>query len=168
MSNRWIWLALALPLACIVLAVARAELFVQRAQELSLPIQGYDPRDLLQGHYLQFRLAVSTAHGAEACASGECCLCLMRVQGQLPADTSVSTCREARGACSAALPLSAAERSWRFYVPESQARELEQALRAAHAEGRAYAVLAIERSGEARVRELRLAGKRYGSGLGAR
>lgn len=165
MSNKLMWLALALPLATITLAVARAELFLHRAQEFSFPIQGYDPRDLLHGHYIQFRLGVDTARDGDECAHDACCLCLTREQSKASPSTGVTTCTDAHARCDGALPLEAATRSWRFYVAEGQARDIERALADAHALGRAFAVLAIDRAGGARVRELRLDGKRYGSGL---
>jgi uncharacterized membrane-anchored protein len=164
-SNRLTWLALALPLAAITLAVARAELFLHRAQEFSFPIQGYDPRDLLQGHYIQFRLTLDTAHDADECAQDACCLCLTRAHGQPVPSTAVTTCAQAHVRCESALPLEAAERSWRFYVAEGQARDIERALRDAHELGRAFAVLAIEPAGGARVSGLQLDGQRYGSGI---
>lgn len=162
MSNKRVWLALVLPLLAISVAIARAELFLRRAQEVSLPIQGYDPRDLLHGHYIQFQLAVQTTQNAEQCARAACCLCLTNTHAQ-QASTQVLSCTQAHAQCAAALPLQAAQRSWRFYVAEAQAREIERALRDAHAVGRAFAVLAVQPSGEARVRELRLDGQRYSS-----
>ena len=166
-SRTLIWLALALPLLMIGLAIARAELFLRRAQELSLPIQGYDPRDLLHGHYIQFRLALEPAPDDAACSAETCCLCLTRVPGQMAAHSMRLPCSEVRSACAGSLPLSAAQRSWRFYVPEERAQEIERALRDAHAVGRAFAVLAIEPRGEARVRELVLSGRHYGSAVAA-
>jgi hypothetical protein len=170
MSRKFVWLALVLPLLVIVLAMARAELFLHGAQEFKLPIEGYDPRDLLQGRYLQFRLALDREHGLEreACAPGTpCCWCLTRVPGQPAARAELASCTSARAQCGGALPLSAAEKPFRFYVPESQAPALERALGEARLTRRAFAVLAIDPSGEARVSELSLNGKSYTSHPGA-
>jgi len=151
------WIALALPLLAIGLGVVRAELFLRRAHELVLPIQGYDPRDLLHRHYIQFRLALEHTSDRSSCAGEACCLCLMR------GSSEVRACSEVRSGCDAFLPLEAAERSWRFYVPEARALDLERALREAHARGRAFAVFAVQGSGQARVQALQLDGERYGS-----
>lgn len=167
MNRKLVWLALALPLLVIVLAIARAELFLRGAQQFSLPIQGYDPRDLLQGRYLQFRLALDREHGLEreACGSDTqaCCWCLTHVPGQESARAELAMCTTARAQCSGALPLTAAERPFRFYVPEAQAPAMERALGEARLTHQAFAVFAIDPSGEARVSELSLAGKRYNS-----
>jgi hypothetical protein len=167
MTRKLVWFALALPLLTVVLAVARAELFLRGAQEFSLPIQGYDPRDLLQGRYLQFRLALDREHALEreACApaSQACCWCLTHVPGQESARAELATCSTARAQCSGALPLSAADAPFRFYVPEAQAPSMERALGEARLTHQAFAVFAIDPKGEARVGELSLAGKRYSS-----
>ena len=167
MSRNLIRIALVLPLVVIVLAIARAELFLRQSAEFTLPIGGYDPRDLLHGHYLQFRLVLDAEHTEEreACDAGKeaCCWCLTRTQDTPAARAERAMCRTARELCDGALPLSAAERAFRFYVPEAQARSLERELMDARAADNAYATFALDQNGEARVRELTLAGKRYTS-----
>jgi uncharacterized membrane-anchored protein len=54
MSRRVTLVAVALPLLAIVLGIVRAERFLGRTRDFVLEIGGYDPRDLLRGHYLQF------------------------------------------------------------------------------------------------------------------
>jgi uncharacterized membrane-anchored protein len=166
-SRNVIRVALVLPLLVVVFAIARAELFLKQSTELTLPIGGYDPRDLLQGHYLQFRLVLDAEHTEEreACDANReaCCWCLTRTQDTPAARAERATCRSARELCDGALPLQAADRSFRFYVPESQAHALENELRDARAADNAYATFALDQNGEARVRALTLAGKRYTS-----
>lgn len=158
--------ALVLPLLVIVLAIARAELFLRQASEFSLPIGGYDPRDLLQGRYLQFRLLLDAEHTEEreACdaSTQACCWCLTVVP-DAAARAERATCSTAQELCDGALPLAAADKPFRFYVPESQARTMERALIDARAADAAFAVFAIDQEGEARVRELRLNGRSYTS-----
>jgi uncharacterized membrane-anchored protein len=166
-SRNVLRVALVLPLLVIVLAIARAELFLRQASEFTLPIGGYDPRDLLQGHYLQFRLVLDAEHTEEreACdASKEaCCWCLSHTHDTTAARAERATCHSARELCEGALTLKAADRNFRFYIPEAQATILEQELRDARAADNAYATFALDQNGEARVRELTLAGKRYTS-----
>ena len=167
MPRRWIALAVALPVVVIVLAIVRAELFLRQATEFSLPIGGYDPRDLLQGRYLQFRLLLDAQHTEEreACdaKTQACCWCLTHVDDAATAHAQRSTCSTARELCDGSLPLSAADKQYRFYVPERQAPTLERALIDARAAEAAFAVFAIDQEGEARVRELRLNGRSYAS-----
>ena len=170
-SRNLIRIALVLPLLVIVLAIARAELFLRQSSEFTLPIAGYDPRDLLHGHYLQFRFVLDAEHTEEreACDAEKeaCCWCLTRTQDTPAARAERATCYSARELCDAALPLPAAGRSFRFYVPEAQARSLEIELRDARAAENAYATFALDQNGEVRVLELTLAGKRYTSLPGA-
>lgn len=47
--------ALLLPLAVLAYSWASTYRLAQQGQEWLIPIQGYDPRDLLRGHYVQYR-----------------------------------------------------------------------------------------------------------------
>lgn len=171
MPRKLVWVALALPLAVIVLAIARAELFLHQSSEFSLPIGGYDPRDLLQGRYLQFRLLLDADHTEEreACDADTqaCCWCLTRVPDAPAAHAQRARCHTAQELCDGALPLAAAAQPFRFYVPEAQASSMERALIDARTAEAAFAVFAIDQEGEARVRELRLNGRSYVSLPGA-
>jgi uncharacterized membrane-anchored protein len=140
---------------------------LRQSSEFSLAIGGYDPRDLLQGRYLQFRLLLDTEHSEEreACDANKqaCCWCLTRVHDAAAARAERATCRTARELCEGALPVTTADNNFRFYVPETQASTMERALGEARAADAAYAVFAIDPEGQARVLELRLSGKRYTS-----
>lgn len=47
--------ALLLPLIVLAYSWASTHRLAQQGQEWLIPIQGYDPRDLLRGHYVQYR-----------------------------------------------------------------------------------------------------------------
>ncbi|WP_176598591.1 MULTISPECIES: GDYXXLXY domain-containing protein [Sphingobium] len=51
------WLAVALVLPLVVLGISWAATYrlAQQGQEWLIPIRGYDPRDLLRGHYVQYQ-----------------------------------------------------------------------------------------------------------------
>lgn len=49
--------ALLLPLAILGISWATTWRAAQQGQDWLIPIQGYDPRDLLRGHYVQYRYA---------------------------------------------------------------------------------------------------------------
>lgn len=164
MSRNLRWLALLLPLVAIVVAIARAELFVRHAQEFTLAIAGYDPRDLLKGRYIQFTIALAD-DASRACSSAEpaCCLCVTRQSHGGAARIARAGCARAQASCDAWLPIERASKPYRFYVPESKATQIEHELLQALRAGDAFAVFAIERDGEARVRALRLRGRSYGA-----
>src|SRR5262249_56540913 len=94
MSRRVTPVAAALPLLVIVLGIVRAERFLGRTRDFVFEIGGYDPRDLLRGHYLQFRLTADPLPQREACVDdpqGTCCLCLTRAPPRQPSQVERAT-----------------------------------------------------------------------------
>src|SRR5262245_25464140 len=131
MSRRFTMVAVALPLLAIVLGIVRAERFLGRTRDFVFEIGGYDPRDLLRGHYLQFRLMADPLPQREACVDdpqGTCCLCLTRAQPGHVSQVERVTCATARTECDAWLPLGVLARPYRYYVPEESAKELQNRL----------------------------------------
>ena len=53
-ENRWLQLAVVLPMIGLLVLVARAEVLLRSGESFRIAIKGYDPRDLLHGHYLQY------------------------------------------------------------------------------------------------------------------
>ena len=162
MSRRFALVAVTLPLLAIVLGIVRAQLFLRHANDFVLEVGGYDPRDLLRGHYLRFLLRVDPLHDREPCdESGgqECCLCLMRGTERQVAAAERATCDTARTQCDGVLPIRALSDSYRYYVPEDQAAELERRLQEGMQRRTATAVVAVDPGGSAQVRELRIDGE---------
>src|SRR5262245_22959816 len=102
MPRSLVGIAVGLPVLAIVLGIARAELTFARTKDFTFEITGYDPRDLLRGHYLQFRLQLDQATTREDCnsAAGSCCLCLTQLAGKPVPQIERATCSTAR-ACDA-------------------------------------------------------------------
>lgn len=172
-SLRFRWLAALLPVVGLLALVARSELARQGA-EFRLAIVGYDPRDLIAGHYLRYRFELDW-QGESSCGGGGssaltgnaapapsalphlqsgCCLCLTH-QGQPPATPAVRqlSCAEVRG-CDGWLYSEQLQSPQRHYVPEERAQELERALR----ERKAAVDVVTSPSGTAAVGELYLDG----------
>ena len=161
MSRRFTLAAVALPLLAIVLGIVRAERFLGRTRDFVFEIGGYDPRDLLRGHYLQFTLRVEPLPQREACVDepqGTCCLCVTRAQPGQVSQVERATCTTSRAACDASLPLSVLAQPYRYYVPEEHVKALEERMRDAMRRQGARAVVAVDSRGDARVRELRIDG----------
>jgi hypothetical protein len=161
MSRRVVLVAVVLPVLAIALGIVRAELLLRRAPDFVLEMDGYDPRDLLRGHYLQFTLRVDPLAEREPCDAaerGRCCVCLTRAGPGVLSAAARSSCATARAACDGALPLEMLARSYRFYVPEKRALELERQARDAVARGAAHAAFALDADGVVRVREVRIDG----------
>lgn len=77
--------ALALPVAALAYSWAGTHHMAQQGQEWLVPVRGYDPRDLLRGHYVQYRYdwpwdsTERSADGQVPIAVGQLC-----VEGQAP------------------------------------------------------------------------------------
>lgn len=55
MNNSKLAFALLIPLITLFGIILKTEVDVQQSVKIRVPIAGYDPRDLLKGHYLEFR-----------------------------------------------------------------------------------------------------------------
>jgi uncharacterized membrane-anchored protein len=124
--------ALLLPLIGFGASWAMTHQKAQQGTDWDVPIAGYDPRDLLRGHYIQYRYEWP---GITADENGNWhwfqTLC---VEGNAPTITRVSRLEnEAEAKCDAIVR---APRdgmtdliTGRFYVPQTRAREYEDRLR---------------------------------------
>jgi hypothetical protein len=140
---------------------------LSRTRDFVFEIGGYDPRDLLRGHYLQFVLHANSLPVREPCdddVSDLCCVCLTRVEGETLSRTE-RACATARATCDGVLPIRSLAQVQRYYVPEQRAAELEQRLREAMQRRTADAVVAIDAEGDANVRELRIDGEPIPGGV---
>jgi hypothetical protein len=137
-ETRWLQAAVMLPLLGLLVVIARAEVRLRSGVGYVVAIQGYDPRDLLHGHYLQYSFDFDW-QGESTCGDlrgpkpvaldTRCCVCLSPGTSQPRARQvrcdQVAGCDWLAGAALAP-PL-------RYFVPERQASELEEALRGHHA-----------------------------------
>jgi uncharacterized membrane-anchored protein len=160
-------LAVALPVLVVIIGIVRAELYFAGSRDVTFEIAGYDPRDLLRGRYLQFRLRVEESPALEACKGPDCCLCLRLRGRETPPLTARASCATARRECVAALPTRYVDQQLRYYVPELEASNLEQQLMDAMQHRAAQVVLAIDGEGRAEVRALKLWGREIPGAVGA-
>lgn len=102
MSRKVLMVALLLPLLVILLGIAKAEWHLAHARTWAFDITGYDPRDLLRGHYLQYRLVLHESEPLEPCREdlGEaCCFCLTATAANAPPKVQRARCERARASC---------------------------------------------------------------------
>jgi hypothetical protein len=114
--------ALLLPLVGTAGLIVRGEIALG-GREWRFPIRGFDPRDLLRGRYLTYRILWGETDGEPPCE--RCCLCLERESGEQVV-TRIE-CSEA-SRCDARLAVDDVEDLQRFYVPETHATALERAV----------------------------------------
>lgn len=98
MKNKLLAMVLAIPFICLLGWVGILSYQCVSGQEIKVSVMGYDPRDLLSGHYIQYQIDWDKTD----CGQFEGAKC--------PID---EFCRQARWG-----------RQCRFYVPEKNARQL--------------------------------------------
>ncbi|HPE59141.1 MAG: GDYXXLXY domain-containing protein [Thiothrix sp.] len=131
-------------------------------ETLVLPIQGFDPRDLLKGHYLQFRIDYGLKSDTGCPASDiSASLCLAPEVRVYPEDELPPACqRFIRGNCDGSERfLTGLER---FYIPETDAKELENLIRQPDT---GELVISLNPQGEARIRDLLINGRPWREAL---
>jgi len=151
--------AVVLPVLLLGLMIGRAEWQLAHSRTWHFAIRGYDPRDLLRGHYMRFRLELPVAETIESCsvASGECCYCL-EPSNEVEPRITLARCETARDVCDAFVDARALQSLDRFYIPEEGRGEMERVLRAAAVEDRAHLAVAVSRTGEPMIEALLIDG----------
>jgi len=155
-------LAVALPVLLIAGGIARSEYAVHNRPTFRFAVEGYDPRDLLRGRYLQYRVKLDRQPALDACdeSVGEsCCLCVTRGAPSAGATVAPARCETARASCDAALDAHVYDEPQRQYISELAAPKLEQRFRDAAAANRAFVVVSIDAAGEPHVQHLELFGE---------
>ena len=159
MINKKLLLAVMIPFILLCLLIARAEYHLSMGTQWDFAITGYDPRDLLRGHSLRFRVAYDWQESQNE-RSGEvgCSYCLTDVGKLVPkvqiVDTAIAKqCNGFMQYDDLQEPLN------RFYIPETQARLAEDLLHQARIDNTAYLRLSINKKGEPRIVDLLIDGQ---------
>ena len=177
-------IAAILPVLGIAALIVRAEVKVRTGVEWLLGIEGYDPRDLLSGHFLRYRYAF-VWEGEDSCGdqppddgpalswrgrrspvpgtAAGCCVCLLRRgEGLVEPGARLVRCDEVEDQrCDGALQADDVIDPQKYFVPEDRALALEQALR-----GRTAAVsVSLRRGAPPAVKDLYLDGKPWREAL---
>jgi hypothetical protein len=124
-------LALVLPILGLVALIVRSEFVAESGTKWILAIHPYDPRDLLRGHYLRYRIDWRW-DGAQSCEGGwdECCYCLhgnVAAPPEEPTVEMVSCGAVAR--CASWFPRRREENLSQFFIPEDREESLTRAIR---------------------------------------
>jgi hypothetical protein len=134
MSKQRSWIAAALlflPVIALAMMVYCNYADKAKARIWTMDIEGYDPRDLMYGHYLMFRFADRYGVDYNACKGDyeNCCVCLGTDAKQAVAAKAME-CKAAKLQCPEAHPrLPKFLSMTRYYVPEDAAKDLEGVLR---------------------------------------
>lgn len=154
MKNKKVLFAVALPFVVLCLLIVRAEYHIRQGEQWSFELQGYDPRDLLRGHYLRLRVSYDMDRGASACKAGEeCCLCLNKTEARVP-KVHETSCAVAKAQCDGFMLSSSRNSLSRYYIPETEARRAEKILAEAGSKRAAFLNVSINDQGEPAITDL--------------
>jgi len=176
--------ALALPLLALAALIGEQEAMLSGAAVLNVPVRGYDPRDLLHGHYIQGQLdweweQEPAAAGSYAGVDGAACVLaadapkprLRFIASWKAGDRAGDDCRmiiagrgwSGQGRIAARFVpanLDAGGGQVRLFVPEDRATDLEQLL--IERPGAFTVDLAVKPDGSASIKALRVDGQLLG------
>ena len=151
LNNRWtLLLALMLPIAVLAANVWLSHQQREHGATVVLPIQGFDPRDLLSGHYLTYEIdyGISADTGCPA-SDIEAAVCLTPRAQVFPSDELPANCTQfISGNCdNNARFITKLER---FYIPEQYAKPLEKYVQ----NNQGKLVISLDGTGSAAIRDL--------------
>ncbi len=155
-------LALSLPIAMLAAMVLHHHWMRAHGQRIELPISGYDPRDLLAGHYLRYRVD----YGVDACGATPnlpaASICLEPRRAFVPSDRPGNCSLYLRGRCRLGRFEAGIER---YYLPQTDAATMERLVRQHHAALR----LSVTPDGDAAIVALLIDGRPWrGTGHAAK
>lgn len=158
-----VWLQrvfLSLPLVGFLGAIGLAEAARAGAPRYELCIEGFDPRDLVRGHYLLYRFVTSPLHGGATApspkpASADHLACVSVGSDGTASLVTFSPDEAQPTTCKVLLPRSFVDAPHRFYVQEDKGSELEGFVR----EGRASVEVVIPRGASPSATALLIDGK---------
>jgi len=142
MNHRLLLVAVIAPILGLIALIGRAELNLRGGREWHLPITGYDPRDLLSGHYLRYQYALDwdPPNGCGSAADGaidrDCCVCLSPTDGSREPRFRNVRC-DAVSSCLSWTRGRDLTGEQRFFIPAERATALEEAIRSRRATIRA-------------------------------
>lgn len=151
MKRLLVIVSLALPIAVLLSLTAYKARIYHQGTEIVLPISGYDPRDLLAGHYITYRVDYGIEGLCSNHAHGRGQVCISGSGNRFVADddggSGYDCARFIKGECRYGRFNAGIER---YYIPESKAADLDARVR----KGGAKIRLAVSPSGHAVVKDL--------------
>lgn len=125
LRNLWLALALCLPIAALAINAYQHHQQLQKGESIVLPIKGFDPRDLLSGHYLIYTVDYGVENLCQEVEENQTLEVCLKPTSALRA-AAMQCDLYIQGTCQRNRFKTGIER---FYIPEAQAKPLDQALR---------------------------------------
>ncbi len=152
-SKKALVTALIIPIVVLMLLTVHKKYQLTLGKEVQLRITGYDPRDLLAGHYLTYTVEYDVKNicaNVKGKAPGYICLEPKRFHLKKPAACKLFI----KGICNRNRFEGGIER---FYVPESEAKRLDKDVRS----DKGSIVVMVTPNGKAQIKELLIEGKSW-------
>lgn len=150
-SKKSLLIALLIPILSLFALTVYKNILLSVGQEIVLPISGYDPRDLLSGHYLVYRIDYNV--GAVCAARVEERKAYICLEPKGFFYEQPDSCKKLiRGFCRSGRFEAGVEK---FFVPDSRAQDIENMVRSKSAS----IVLSVTADGQAQVKDLLIDGK---------
>jgi uncharacterized membrane-anchored protein len=164
-TRKVVLIALLIPIIGLLALTITKKIILSDGREFEFVIEGYDPRDLLAGHYLQFRVIYGTRGICE------------NIQGEIESSRQVkhldayiclipekkfsfekpTTCDYfVSGVCEYNRFVAGLER---FYIPQEKAYDLENKIRI----HKASIIVSVLKNGKAQIKDLLFDGKSWNS-----
>jgi len=130
MRLKGVYLVVTIPVAAMALWLLSLNIAIMRAREVTLAVTGYDPRDLLSGHYLRYRIDYGITPDHITHAGGPVCVCLSEGENGVAKGFWMGPCSERdsdncpvfiRGKFTFGVISAGIER---YYIPEGYQRSL--------------------------------------------
>lgn len=151
-SKKVLMIALIAPIIALALLTGYKKYILSIGTEVTLPISGYDPRDLLSGHYLIYTINYGVEGICEGTSykmekPGYVCLNPKKFSYSWPDHCEIMI----KGVCNRSRFEAGIER---YYIPEEEAKKLEDLVRSKEAS----IVLSVPKSGKAQIKDLLING----------
>lgn len=146
-------IALLIPIIVLMALTAYKKYLLESGYEVTLPVYGYDPRDLISGHYVTYTVDYGVSNLCQNYSQiqqGYICLDTKTFSPQQ--DTGCQ--RFIRGTCNHGRFEAGIEK---FYIPENKAEILDKQVR----EKQASIVISVTPDGHAQVKDLLINGKSW-------
>ena len=140
--------ALLFPIIALGILTGYKHYKVTVGMEVILPIEGYDPRDLLSGHYLTYRVNYGTKYICEQSRKANYSEAYVCLDPKYFSYHKPQTCNLViKGTCKGSRFRAGIER---FYIPEDQAKKLDKDVRSK----KGSIVLSVTPDGHAQIKDL--------------
>jgi uncharacterized membrane-anchored protein len=144
---------LLVPFVGIIFLAGYKEFVINSGKEFTLKVRGFDPRDLLSGHYITYQIDFDIP-GLCSAESVTRAVCLAADGNHFASPTAAMCDYPLLGECRHGRFRSGLER---FYIPQAEAGRLDHAVR----KGEGAIVVSVTPAGERVVKELLIQGQRW-------